>query len=56
MIPAMVINLGLQDGLSLQEVIENIPTDPMSVFVYLLLAACMGWIAWGSRGKRKPRV
>ena len=43
-----------QEGLTFHEVIQNIPTDPASVFVYLLLAGSGVLIWMGSRKKGKP--
>lgn len=43
------------DGLTFREVLANIPTDPASVFVYLLLAVSLGVIAWSNRPRRKRR-
>ena len=44
----------LQEGLSFQKVLHNIPSDPASVFVYLLLAGSIFLIVLGSRKKGKP--
>jgi len=41
-------------GLNFQKVLENIPTDPASVFVYFLLLGSLLWIIKGSRGKGTP--
>ena len=41
------------DGLTLREVVDNIPTDPASVTVSLLLMASLAFVLWsGSRGSR----
>ena len=42
-----------QDSFSLHKVVANLPTDPASVFVFLLLAVAVGWIAWVSRKRGK---
>ena len=42
-----------QDPFSLHKVVANLPTDPASIFVLLLLALGVGWIVWGSRRKGK---
>jgi hypothetical protein len=47
-------SLSLQGGYGFRNVLENIPTDPLSLFVYALLTVCVGWIVWGSRKKGTP--
>jgi hypothetical protein len=44
----------LQDDFGFRSVVKNIPSDPMSLFVYALLALFVGWIIWGSRKKGTP--
>lgn len=41
------------EGLTFYEVLENVPTDPASVFVYLLVAVGLGVIAWSNRPRRR---
>lgn len=41
------------DGLTLAEVLSNIPRDPASIFTYLLLVVTFGGIFWVGR-RRKP--
>lgn len=41
------------EGLTFREVLANVPTDPASVFVYLLLAVSLGVIAWSNRPRRR---
>ena len=46
-----------ESGLSLGGVLHNIPTDPVAVFIYVLLLAGVVWIIAGSRktgGGAKP--
>lgn len=43
------------EGLTFREVLANVPTDPASVFVYLLVAVSLGVIAWSNRPRRKRR-
>lgn len=43
------------EGLTFREVLANIPTDPASVFVYLLVAVSLGVIAWSNRPRRKRK-
>lgn len=41
-------------GLTLEEILQGIPTDPLSIFVYLLLAVS-AWLVWlGSRPRKGP--
>ena len=47
-------SLYLQDGFGFRSVLRNIPRDPLSLFVYAILALFVGWIAWGSRKKGTP--
>jgi hypothetical protein len=47
-------SLQLQDGFGFRSVMENIPTDPASIFVYVLLAVSVGLIIRGSRKKGTP--
>lgn len=49
------MNTNVDDGLTFAEVIANIPTDPMSVFVYCLLLVAVVWIAWENRPRRGGR-
>jgi len=42
-----------QDSFSLHKVVANLPTDPASIFVLLLLAIGVGSIVWGSWKKGK---
>jgi len=42
-----------QDSFSLHKMAANLPTDPASIFVLLLLAVGVGWIVWASREKGK---
>jgi hypothetical protein len=46
--------LVLQDGFSLHRIVSNLPSDPGSIFVLLLVAVAVGWVAWGNlkKGKR----
>ena len=46
--------LAFQDGFSLHRIVRNLPTDPGSIFVLLLVAAAVGWVVWGNlkKGKR----
>ncbi|MGH7573636.1 MAG: hypothetical protein ACREM1_00665 [Longimicrobiales bacterium] len=39
------------DGLTVREVLSNIPHDAAAIFVYLLLALFIGFIWWGSRSR-----
>lgn len=48
----MLQSIGQEQGWSLRSVWENVPTDPASVFVYILLLVGIVWIIRGSwRGK-----
>ncbi len=47
-------SLFMQDGLDFKRVVENIPTDAASLFVYALLTLVLAWIVWGSRNKGTP--
>jgi hypothetical protein len=42
------------DGLTLVEVLSNIPRDPAAIFTYVLLVVTFGGILWVGR-RRKPR-
>ena len=54
-----VTSIHLQSGLSLKGVLENIPSDPASIFVYLLVAFSVALIILGSwkkgRGPDGPK-
>ena len=39
------------DGLTLREVIADIPHDVPAMVVYVIIALFVGFIWWGSRGK-----
>jgi hypothetical protein len=41
--------LVLQDGFSLHGIVRNLPNDPGSIFVLLLVAVAVGWVVWESR-------
>lgn len=50
--PAMQASSG--DGLSLRDVIAQVPTDPASVVTLLLLIACLVLVLWtGTRPRGK---
>ncbi len=40
-------------GLTFREVVADLPTDPASVFVVLLLLGCTALVVWSGRGKGK---
>ena len=42
------------ETLTVREILENVPLDPASVFVYLLLCGAVLWVIWGSRSKGNP--
>jgi len=44
----------VQDGLTFRGILGKIPSDPASVFVYVLLLVVVGWVVWGSRKRGKP--
>jgi hypothetical protein len=46
--------LVLQGGYSIHDIVRNLPTDPPSIFVLVLVAAAVGWIVWASWRKGKP--
>lgn len=41
------------EGLTFHEVLENVPTDPASVFVYVLVAFGLGVVGWSNRPRRR---
>jgi hypothetical protein len=45
------ISLYLHQGLTWRGILRNVPTNPVSIFVYLLVAVSLGLIVWGSRKK-----
>jgi hypothetical protein len=40
------------DGLTVAEVIANVPHDPASIFTYLLLIVAFGGILWVGRPRK----
>ena len=51
-----IIALRLQDdgGLTLREIVQNIPHDAAAVVVYVLIAVFAGFIWMGTRGQGNP--
>lgn len=47
-----------EDRLTFAEVLDDVPLDPASLFVYVLLAVGVAWVVWSgrSRGGRPPRA
>lgn len=43
----------LQDGLTLNEVVQNLPNDPAAIIVYVLIIAFGAFIWHGSRQKSR---
>ena len=54
MMMGTMVSTVLQEGLTARGIWTNIPTDPASIFVYVLLAVAVGWVVWGSRKKKTP--
>ena len=51
---SLVAVLVLQDGYKFQSIIRNLPTDPASLFVIVLVVAGVGWVVWAGRRRGKP--
>lgn len=50
-----IVAMMIQDnGLTLREVISDIPHDGPAMIVYVLIAIFVGFIWWGSRGDAGP--
>ena len=47
-----VAQSSVDDGLTLREVVESLPSDPASIFVLLLLSASVAFVAWSGRGRK----
>ncbi len=47
----LAVQSGSDDGLTFSEMIEQIPTDPATIFTVLLLAGCAALVVWTGRGK-----
>ena len=45
--------LVLQDGFSMHRIVHNLPNDPGSIFVLLLVAGAFGWVVCGNRKRGK---
>ena len=48
---AAILQAAAEDGITLADVQESIPTDPASVFTILLLVASLGLVLWFGRPK-----
>jgi hypothetical protein len=49
-----------EDGLTWQEIVDSIPTDPASVFAIVLVLACVSLVVWfgrpgGGNGRKKSK-
>lgn len=43
---ATAVQSNPDDGLTLAEIFENLPSDPASIFVLLLLVGCVAAVVW----------
>jgi hypothetical protein len=41
------------DGLTISEILTGIPHDVPALFIYLLTAGAVGWVAWANRKRPK---
>lgn len=54
MAPAATTSLALiwqDDGLTLREVLGNLPSDPASLVILAIVAVAVGLVLWGNRKK-----
>ena len=40
-----------EEHMTLGSVLDNLPTDPVSIFTILLLVGFFGWVLWAGRSK-----
>jgi len=50
-LPAAAALLQSSEGLTADEIVRGLPTDPASIFALLLIVACAGAVLWFGRPK-----
>ncbi len=48
---ATLVQLPEREGLTLHEVVADLPHDPASLFVIALLVGCTVWVLWTGRSR-----